>query len=406
MKSLLSILFLLSFNSAFSQVLYPLDSLINDGKSVFKTEFDYDNFLKAAHSLEEALTIQPDNPEIHYFLGYVYSRLNSSDGEQMINMTLPMTQKSSEQFEKVNKLSPKYSDEYVVLDPYSKITSEWGSLAMSYLYKNKKDSAIWAFNEGKKRGGFGNFFLSANKSVLDLCSKNAILFSAGDNHSIPLWYLQTVENYRKDVTVIDVPLLYSNWYPAFLAKNYKVKYDLPQTYIDTIQYCYTVDTLIFIKDFSWEISPEYYGNYLLRANRIVLSILKQNKFKRDVFFTADFDENETVGLKDYFMPKILVNKVNINEEEAPDFKSYLEELNKILSLIKFSNSNSIDELKYIDLIRYTILVKIAEFIDEENIENAKILFDLIDKNINEIDFAYQNENIKEYVNQMRTKISE
>lgn len=40
----------------------------------------------------------------------------------------------------------------------------------------------------------------------------AVLLVSGDNNTYPLWYMQQVEGYRKDVTVVTIPLLAAEWY--------------------------------------------------------------------------------------------------------------------------------------------------------------------------------------------------
>lgn len=52
--------------------------------------------------------------------------------------------------------------------------------------------------------------------MLDAVPLRGVLIAGGDNDSFPLWYLQQVEEYRPDVTVVTVPLLGATWYREML----------------------------------------------------------------------------------------------------------------------------------------------------------------------------------------------
>lgn len=49
-------------------------------------------------------------------------------------------------------------------------------------------------------------------AMLSACDSDAILITYGDNDTYPLWYLQEVEGYRTDVSVINSGLLSTRWY--------------------------------------------------------------------------------------------------------------------------------------------------------------------------------------------------
>lgn len=63
----------------------------------------------------------------------------------------------------------------------------------------------------------------AAQALLASSPERAVLFVAGDNDSYPLWYLQQVERFRPDVSVLTIPILPADWYLAEVQRRHGLR---------------------------------------------------------------------------------------------------------------------------------------------------------------------------------------
>lgn len=145
--------------------------------------------------------------------------------------------------------------------------------------------------------------MAYGRNYLMTCEPNAILITAGDNDTFIPWYLQRIEKVRRDVTVINFPLLNTPWYAQTINKHHP---DIPWTITDSAIVEMTPhendrDTVRIATAQDSEDSISFalqgsYGNYILIADQVVLNLLETNRFERPVYFSTGFGPQPPLGV--------------------------------------------------------------------------------------------------------------
>jgi len=174
----------------------------------FKAQ-DYPGALEYLH---RALIETPDDADVYYYLGYFTHYLSydsvplSGFGRQKSDEVLRYLQKAVE-------LDPHYGNAYYF------IGAEYGARARDEMQAGHADGVAEQFRLGRQAGGYPDWLIEAGRNTLRSCDRDAILFVGGDADTNPVQYLQYVEGYRTDVTVITVALLDRPWFVALLKRG-------------------------------------------------------------------------------------------------------------------------------------------------------------------------------------------
>ncbi len=174
-------------------------------------------------------------------------------------------------------------------------------------------------------------------NILQSTAPNGILFTNGDNDTFPLWYLQDVEGVRRDVKVVNLSLLNTDWYVRQLKNNDPygvgtVKIRIPDARINATdlrptqwsptditiptptagsqnemlkiidEYAINDTSLLKAGKMTWKMSNTLtFGD--IKAIRVqdimVKEIVEANNWERPIYFAVTCSDDSKIGLQDY-----------------------------------------------------------------------------------------------------------
>lgn len=164
-------------------------------------------------------------------------------------------------------------------------------------------------------------------NLLQSCPADAILITNGDNDTFPLWYLQDVEAVRRDVRIVNLSLVNTEWYIKALKNETpygaaKIKMRLTDEQVDRLQpmewkaqkvtvpvppdaikrYGVTDSATIANGSFTFTMAPTMnYGDVgaIRVQDYMVREIVMNNAWERPIYFANTCGEDAEIGLSDY-----------------------------------------------------------------------------------------------------------
>ena len=194
-------------------------------------------------------------------------------------------------------------------------------------------------------------------NLLNSCEPNGIIFTNGDNDTFPLWYLQEVENLRRDVKVVNLSLLNTPWYiDQLMNQDPKLKFDFSkESFSEDIylldpwyatessfklcsqefneQSWSSLECSLQVEDniFNFNIRPTLIGRLLRVQDYMILKIIHDIGFDKPIYFAATVANNNQLGLEKYLVMEGMTYRLSKTANKNIDYEINYDKMKKNLT---------------------------------------------------------------------------
>lgn len=312
-KSLLS-WFVLVICALFIVTSLPAQEVNSKQKAI--DEFENGNYSKAISLLKQAASENPNDAEIYYYLGY-YTHYLCYDSRPLAGYSEKNSDEILEYLHEAIELNPEYGNAYYF------IGAEYGSRFRNAMRRRDIKKMRKEIRTGREQGGYPNWLVEYARNMLRACEPNAILFTGGDAEVNPISYLQLIEDYRGNVTVIPVALLNRPPFAMILKDGLKdaivsapISWSKEQI-LDMHPYKWKTNKIEIpisesqLKRYNfphqhnvmeWELEPDLSSDsrtFLSAGRALLADVIETNRWKRPIYFSLGCRKSYIAGLDKY-----------------------------------------------------------------------------------------------------------
>jgi len=234
-----------------------------------------------------------------------------------------------------------------------------------------------------------------------------------------MWFQQFIDEYRQDITVVNLSLLNVPWYIKQLKNNYltgtnNLKINLNDDEINKLapklweNKKITVPVSVSLNKkgkIEWNVEPTIEGRAIRVQDIMVMQIIESNSWERPVYFSTTVANLNKIGLDEYLTLEGLVYKIETNKQHLnpEQLESNLEKYKH--ETIDDHHIKNVPEISWMFLNYRAAYVQLANyFIDEGNLDKAKLVIETMNNKIPEDKIPYYNEEFKNEIDKLKQEL--
>ncbi len=230
----------------------------------------------ALEQYRAALQADPDHAEANYFAGKMLAAQDQPEA------AIPI-------LEKALRLAPHAYEPHL-------------SLGLCHFSLHQYDAAREQWQAAKNNGGFPQVMLEWGRNLLATVAEHGILFTAGEQETQALWYLQECENLRRDASIVNLNLLQEIWYIQMLRdREPRVPIEFDDEYLTEKlrPRLLPAPERMEVAGLEWILAPSAEVQSLRVQDLMLLKIISWNEWRRPIYFALTVDRSDQLGLQDY-----------------------------------------------------------------------------------------------------------